>query len=351
MTNLFANHRIVAVAVLLSALLVFGTAGYMVVEGWTLNDAFYMTVITISTVGYGEERPLTARGEIFTILLILVGVSSAAFTFATFTDYIVAGELRGAWRRRRMDSVINKLENHFIVCGYGRVGNQVVDGLRESHVDVVVIDRDPDLGEELDEIGIPYIIANSTEDEALVEAGIGSARGLCACLPHDAENVFVVLSARALNPQLTIIARTNLTESASKLKTAGADQIINPYLITGRRMAAQLLNPTTVELLDVVMQRGELQLRIEEITIGDGSIMDDKTLAECNVRIETGANVLAVRQQDGKIQTDLGSELRLKAGDMLVALGTPEQLAALAENAADRLTVGGVMRRITTLDS
>ena len=348
MLGVGVNRRLLSVLTLLILLLVFGTVGYMVLEGWLFNDAFYMTVITISTVGFGEENPLTTRGEIFTVVLILVGVSFTAYTFATFTDFIVAGELQGAWRRRRMNQVIEKLNDHFIVCGYGRVGRQVVEGLLDNGVDVVVIDRDSDISEELDDLKIPYILASSTEDEALVQAGIASARGLCSCLPEDADNVFVVLSARALNGELTIIARSNVMESAAKLKIAGADQIINPYLITGRRMAAQLVNPSVVELLDVVMLRGELQLRIEEITVGDGSSIDGKTLTESNVRSEIGANVLAVRRQGGDLVTDLGAVLRLNAGDILIALGTPVQLEQLAERAADPHMMRRVMRRLTT---
>ena len=330
------GNTVLAVIILLLVLLLGGTIGYVLIEGWPWRTALFMTVITISTVGYGEEIPLSTRGEYFTMALIVLGVGSAAYTFTTFTDYIIAGELRGAWRRQRMKREIEKLTDHYIICGFGRVGQQVVDGLRDSGFDVVVIDSDPVVADALETGEIDFLLGSAADDEILIEAGITRARGLASCLPHDANNVFVVLSARALNPDLTIIARSNLVESAAKLRIAGADQIINPYLITGRRMAAQLVHPTLVEFLDVVMQRGELELRIEDMIIAAGSPMDGKTLAECHVRSETGANVLAVREASGTIHTNIGPDYLLRAGDTLVSLGTPEQLALLAERTVDR---------------
>lgn len=329
------DRRLFAMATLLAGLLGLGTVGYVVLEGWTARDALFMTVITLSTVGYSTVEPLSPRGEVFSIFLIILGVGGAAYTFSTFTNYIVAGELRGALRRRQMRNKISQLKDHYIVCGYGRVGKQVVAGLREHDCAVVVIDNDPEHVTELEASNLTYIIGNATEDHILEEAGIHEARGLSSCLPQDANNVFAVLSARALNPKLTIISRSNLTESAPKLRIAGADQIINPYLITGRRMAAELTSPTLVEFLDVVMQRGELQLRIEDINIDGGSNMVGRTLAECNVRKETGANVLAVRRGNGKVLTDLGGDVLLNAGDTLIALGTLRQLSSLAKDAGD----------------
>ena len=330
------GNTVLAVIILLLVLLLGGTIGYVLIEGWPWRTALFMTVITISTVGYGEEIPLSTRGEYFTMALIVLGVGSAAYTFTTFTDYIIAGELRGAWRRQRMKREIEKLTDHYIICGFGPVGQQVVDGLRDSGFDVVVIDSDPVVADALETGEIDFLLGSAADDEILIEAGITRARGLASCLPHDANNVFVVLSARALNADLTIIARSNLVESAAKLRIAGADQIINPYLITGRRMAAQLVHPTLVEFLDVVMQRGELELRIEDMIIAAGSPMDGKTLAECHVRSETGANVLAVREASGTIHTNIGPDYLLRAGDTLVSLGTPEQLALLAERTVDR---------------
>jgi voltage-gated potassium channel len=327
--------RIWTVFVVIGSLLTVGMTGYRVLEGWSWHDALFMAVITLSTVGYGEVRPLSANGELFTIALILLGVGGMAYTFSTLADYLIAGELNGMLRRQRMARAIHKLRNHYIICGYGRVGQQVVQGLRANQYDVVVIDGGADHVAEFEKAGIPYVIGDAASDPILLQAGIEHASGLCTCLPNDATNVFVVLSARTFNPNLFIISRSNQPESERKLRIAGANQVINPYLITGHRMAAQLLHPSVVEYLDVIMRSGELELRIEEIKIGAASLMNGRTLAECHVRSATGVNVLAVRRHDGKLHTHLPADFKLETGDVLVGLGTAPQLALLAQRAAD----------------
>lgn len=306
---------------MVNGLLAVGTAGYKLIEGWSWHDALFMTVITLSTVGYGEVRPLSGIGELFTIVLILLGVGGVAYTFSTLADYFIAGELNGILQRQRMARTISKLRNHYIICGYGRVGQQVVQGLRANRYDVVVIDSTDNCVAEFEKEGIHYVIGDAASDPILQQAGIERASGLCTCLPNDATNVFVVLSARTFNPNLFIISRSNQPESERKLRIAGANQVINPYLITGHRMAAQLLHPSVVEFLDVIMRSGELELRIEEIKIGPASAMNGRTLA--------------VRRHDGKLFTYLPAEFTLESGDVLVGLGTQPQLSLLAQQAAD----------------
>ncbi len=330
------TRRLVIVLVLAALLLATGTLGYMAVESSTAWDSFFMTIITLSTVGYEEEIKLSPGGERFTALLIILGVGALAYSFSTVADYIVAGELRGILRRRRMERRINNLNGHYIICGYGRVGQQVAEGLEEERLDFVVIDNQAEVLEALAERGINYIADDASDDNVLLQAGIERAAGLCACLPNDATNVFVTLTARQLNPGLMIISRGHVPTSASKLQTAGANHVINPYLIAGRRMAAQLRSPTVTEFLEVVMQRGELELRIEEVVVGQGSLLADKTMAENHVRRETGVNILAVRRENGRHEIDLGPEFLLCVGDALICLGTPEQLDALAERASHR---------------
>lgn len=334
--NFELDSRLLFVIGMFVILLISGTVGYMLIEDWGWHDAFFMTVITLSTVGYGEVRPLTQMGEGFTILLILLGVGGVAYTFSTLADYIVAGELNGFLRRQRMMRDISKLRNHYIICGYGRVGQQVAQGLRANRYDVVVIDAVTDHVAEFEEQGIYYVIGDAASDPVLQQAGIEHASGLCTCLPSDATNVFVVLSARTFNPKLFIISRSNLPESERKLRIAGANQVINPYTITGHRMAAQLLHPSVVEFLDVIMRAGELELRIEEITVGETSTMKERSLADCNVRGDTGVNVLAIRRYDGQLYTHLPANFTLNIGDTLIGLGTQPQLALLAQRAADQ---------------
>lgn len=324
------NRRLRTVFIVAFATLVIGVAGYVLIEGWPWDDALYMTVITLTTVGYGEVHPLTKAGRFFSVLLMFSGIGVVAYSFAVVADYLIAGELTGILRRQRMKNAIRHLQQHYVICGYGRVGQQVVEGLRANANPVVVIDAEVEHAAELDQLGVPHIVGDATDDNVLLEAGIERARGLCTCLPSDAANVFIVLSARTLNANLFIISRSNQPDSERKLRIAGANQIINPYLITGHRMAALLLHPGVVEFLDVIMRRGDLELRIEEVVVGSTSEMHGKTLAEARVRTETGANVLAVRRRDGKLQTDMNSELLLESGDALIALGTEPQLAALA---------------------
>jgi voltage-gated potassium channel len=323
--------RLYRVLMLIVLLMSFGTIGYLIIEGWSVRDSLYMTIITISTVGYGEVAPLSPTGELFSMILIVLGVGSAGYTFSVLTDYIVAGELRGALRRQRMARSLAKMKNHYIICGYGRVGQNVVDDLIANRFNIVVVDGSQKHVDELEQLGVNYVIGDATDDSVLSEAGIDRAGGLCMCLPSDADNVFTILSARTLNSDLYIVSRCNSVESERKLRMAGANQVINPYRITGSRMAAQLLHPGAVEFLDVVMRQGELELRIEEIEIGSDSRLDGQTLGEAHVRANTGVNVLAVRRADGNLHTNLRAEFRLRTSDALIGLGTVDQLEALSQ--------------------
>lgn len=333
--NLSLFRRVSAVLSIFTGLLLIGTIGYMVLEGWSWGDAFYMTVITISTVGFSEVKSLDGAGRIFTTVLIISGVGAAAYTFSTVADYIVAGELRGVLRRQRMQNQIKQLKDHYIVCGYGRVGSQVIQELLHHDMALIVIELNPDHVPELESLGVIPIVGNASEDATLSQAGIERAAGLCACLPNDADNVFVTLTARTLNPTMTIIARANSYGNERKLRIAGADHVINPYSISGHRMARQLVHPNVVEFMDVVMRRGQVEIRIGEIRVSPESSLQDKTLAECDVRRRTGANVLAVRRPGGQTYTALDGDFFLQSQDTLIALGTPDQLDALATLADD----------------
>lgn len=330
----FYRHLII-VSTLYLLLLALGCAGYGLIEGWSWTDSLYMTVITISTVGFGEIRPLSPVGRVFTGAMIVMGVSATAYTFSTLADFIVAGELRNLLWRRRMQSRIGKLTGHFIVCGYGRVGDQVVNELLVNDVRLVVIEIRPGLGQELENLGVIPVEGNATDDAILIQAGIAQASGICCCLPNDSDNVYVALTARALNPNLTIISRANSHESERKLQIAGADHVINPYVTSGRRMARQLIHPNILEFMDVVMHRGEVDILIEDIAVSERSSLRDQTIAATEIRKRIGSNILAVRRSDGEIFMN-PVEFSLRAGDTLIALGTPEQLDVLATEADDR---------------
>ena len=329
-------RHLVFVFTLYFLLLAIGSGGYILIEGWPWTDSVYMTVITISTVGFGEIRPLSPIGRVFTGGLIVLGVSTTAYAISTLADVIVAGEFRSLIWRKRMQNRIDKMNGHFIVCGYGRVGEQVVHELLANRVSLVVIEILSTLGPDLENLGVIPVEGNATDDAALIRAGIERASGICCCLPNDSDNVYVALTARALNRELTIISRANSHESERKLQIAGVNHVINPYVTSGRRMARQLIHPNILEFMDVVMHRGEIDILIEDIGISERSTLRDQTIADTEVRRRLGANILAVRRPDGETFVNPGVEFALRAGDTIIALGTPDQLDKLATEAEDR---------------
>ena len=328
-------RHLVFVSALYVLLLAIGSGGYIVIEGWPWTDSVYMTVITVSTVGFGEIRPLSPRGRVLTGGLIILGVSTTAYAFSTLADLIVAGEFRSLIWRKRMQNRIDKMNGHFIVCGYGRVGKHVVNELLANNVPLVVIEILANLGPDLENLGVIPVEGNATDDTALIRAGIEKASGICCCLPNDSDNVYVALTARALSPNLTIISRANSHESERKLQIAGVDHVINPYVTSGRRMARQLIHPNILKFMDVVMHRGEVDILIEDIGVSERSTLRDQTIADTEVRKRLGANILAVRRPDGETFVNPDVEFALRAGDTLIALGTPEQLDHLATEAGD----------------
>lgn len=307
-----------------------GTLGYMVIEGWSLTESFYMTVITLSTVGFSEVRELSSTGRLFTTGLIVAGVAAVAYVFSAFGQYVISGELTGTIRSRRMQQRIDALNKHYLICGYGRVGQQVARDLQNKGQQCVIIERheseladaDPDL---------LRVIGAADDDEVLKRAGIDRAAGLVAATGDDPTNLYVTLSAHTLNPQAVIVARANDPAAEPKLLRAGASHVISPYTISGRRIATQLLYPSLTDFLDVVMHSGTLELWLEECIVWAGSDLHNKTVAEASVRSRYGANVLAVRRAraGGGIVTNPPADLRFEPGDVLIALGTREQLAAL----------------------
>lgn len=326
-------RQLTIIATIYALLLSLGTVGYLLLEGWQWADSLYMTVITISTVGFGEIRPLSQTGRAFTSVLIVLGVGATAYTFSAVADFIVAGAFRRFFWRKRMQNRIGNLRGHFIVCGYGRVGEQVVNELLINRSRLVVVEVRAGLGPALEDLDVILVEGNATDDDALLQAGIENAAGICCCLPNDSDNVYVALTARALNPRLTVISRANSLASERKLSIAGVDHVINPYVTSGRRMARQLIHPNILEFMEVVMHRGEVDILIEDIGLSERSSLRDQTIESSEIRKRVGANILAVRRSDGETFVNPGVEFSLRAGDTLIALGTPEQLDLLATEA------------------
>ncbi len=320
--------RLVRFGLILPSIAVIGTGGYMAIEGWQFTDALYMTVITLSTVGFSEVSPLSPEGRFFTTLLIVAGVAAVAYLFSAISHHVVSGELHGTMRRRQMQRKIDSFNNHFIICGFGQVGAQVVESLRQRGKECVVIET---ATEEYESIDVPLIAGNAEDDDILKLAGIERAAGLVAATGDDASNLFITVSAHTLNKNLTIVARANYTSSEAKLRYGGATHVISPHMMGGKRIATQLLYPSVTDFLDVVMHSGDLELRLEEFTLTANCHLEGKTVAESQVRQKTGANILAIRRCDGgTVLTNPPSELRFEPGDVLIALGTREQLEDLS---------------------
>lgn len=316
------QRRIRTALLALLAVLITGTLGYMLL-GFSVREAVYQTVTTVMTVGFREVRPLDAAGEWFTIALILVGVGTALYAFGVLLEALIEGHLRQHMERRRMDREIDRMAGHVIVCGWGRVGAASVAFLDSLSERVVVVDQDP---ERLHDIGYPTVLGDVTDDHVLEAAGISRARALIAALDTDADNVFVTLSSRALRPDLVIIARARNESSKSKLLRAGADRVLNPQLIGGRRMAAFALQPNVAEFLDVVMHDDTLDYRIEEFEMPSDSPLLGRALSEAAIRRTTGALVLALRRPDGTFLANPDPETPIETDAVLIALGTPDQL-------------------------
>jgi len=316
----------------LALVLAVGTVGYLLF-GFDLLDAIYQTVITVSTVGFNSPRPLDAGSKAFTIVLILVGVGVALYTFSLVLELLIEGHMRDLVRRRKMERDISRMSGHVIVCGWGRVGREVARSLVIAGRDVVVVDRDPDrLGE------VPYAVVHGdvTDDETLHQAGIDRAATLVAALDTDADNLYVTVAGKSMRPDIQIIARARNESSEPKLLRAGADRVVNPQQLGGDRMASFVTQPHVVDFVDVVMHDGTLEFRLEELAVSSASPLSGATLRSAHLRDRTGALVLAIRHPDGGFVTNPSPETVIAAGDVLISVGTAGQLEALADFAARR---------------
>lgn len=299
-----------------------GTAGYVVL-GFSLLDAVYQTVTTITTVGFREVHPLAGGGKVFTILLILFGVGTFLYTFTVILEALVEGQVQEAMGRRRMDRKIASMRDHVVICGWGRVGHALARYMASAGQEIVIVELDADA---LADTSYPTIIGDATDDEVLKQAGIAHAKALVAALDTDAANLYVTLSGRTLCPELFIVARARTLDSEQKLKRAGADRVVNPQAIGGQRMAAFVLHPHVAEFLDVVMHDGSLEFRLEQVRLPSGSTLAGQSLRDTHIRDRTGALILAVRGEDGSFRTNPSPETVLRAGETLIAIGTQDQL-------------------------
>ncbi len=319
-------------AVLLMVLVVsFGTAGYMFIEGWDLLDALYMTVITLASVGYKEVHDLSHAGMLFTIVLIVGGVGTVLYALNAAVKIILEGELQQVFGRRRLEKKIKDLKNHYIVCGYGRMGKIICRELGEKKLPFVIVEKQHDVLMEHPDLLI--VRGDATKDEILKEIGIERAKGLISVLPTDAENLFVVLSARGLNPKLFIVARAGEEGSEQKLLRAGADKVVSPYHIGGLRIAHTMLKPAVVDFIEFATKSGNIDLQMEEVEIKATSRLVGKTLDESGIGRELGIIIVAIKKPNGEMKFNPTFRSAIKEGDTLIALGEITKLKSLEEMA------------------
>ncbi len=323
------EKKLKIIVMILVAVILFGIIGYSVIERWPLLDAVYMTFITLSTVGFKEVYVLSPAGRMFTILLILVGVAGAAYTLRVIGQWIVEGEMQKLLGRRRMQKGIKELVNHYVVCGFGRVGRRIAQELCNRKVPFVVIDNDLQRIEQAEKDGFLFVQGDSTIDQTLIDAGIERARALITAVANEADGVFIVLSARQLSPQLLITARTETDEGKKKLLRAGANKVISPYKIGAIRMALTTLRPNLVDFMKIITFDKETGLTIEEIQIKPGSPMIDSTLRECSIRKEFGIMVAGIKKTGKDVFLNPSPDTKIEAGDILIVIGDREGLEKL----------------------
>jgi voltage-gated potassium channel len=326
--------RLVLALCLLVALIAGGTVGYVYIEDWSVNDSLYMTMITVTTVGYGEVRELSESGRLFTGFLLLFSIAVAGYSVSTLISFIFEGRIVEILRGRRMNRVLSNLSDHYIICGCGVVGKEVALEFKHSDVPFVIIERDPDKSELGRDESIILVQGDASEEETLTEAGIERAKGLVAALRQDEQNVFVVLTARQMAPELTIVARAAEEKSVNKLIRAGGDRVILPYQIAGRRMASVIHRPTVMNFLDVVVEGGDVAMRLEEVRVGAACDMVGKTLRDSGIGRKTNAIIIGVHGKSGHARVDRTSDrplstVMIEEGDVLITLPSEEHLRSL----------------------
>jgi voltage-gated potassium channel len=310
---------------------VLGTVGYSWTEGWTLWHGFYTTVLGITTV---DLPPLSTRGQVFTVLLLCAGVGAALYTFTLLATVVVEGGLPKRLQRRREARMLENIKDHFIICGYGRIGSTVAQQFRRQQIPYVVIERDPDRVHAVIDDGALGVEADGSREDVLKRVGIERARGLIAVVGTDAENVYAVLTARVLRPDLFIVTRAESEESAAKLKRAGANRVVSPYQLGGMQIAQTAVRPAVVDFVELATSADNLELAMEEIAIASSSEFANRTIIDANMRQRYGVIVVGIQRRDRRMEFNPEPDTRIQGGDKLVVLGRPDSLKRLEVDAA-----------------
>lgn len=319
------RHALILI-VLIGLLLTFGVSGYMLVENYTFLEALYMTVITLATVGFTEVKPLDQQGRLFTIMLILMGVGFLTYSMIYLSQLVFDPNLIALYRRRKVKRQLDQLRDHFIVCGYGQMGQIIVEELLSQKIPFVVIDIEESMAIRFREKGIPHLIADATEEEILVSAGVDRAKGLVAVVNKDTDNVFIVLTARDLNKDMLIFARAGSHSTERRLLKAGATRVVSPFASGARVIAHSILRPTVSDFLELALSAEGLELSMEEITIPPGAQVVGKELMHSGIRSQYNLIIVAIRRHDGSMIYNPSPNELLLTGDILVAIGPPQNL-------------------------
>jgi len=315
------------IGIFLSVLLLLaGTVGYIFIEDWPFIDALYMTVITLATVGFNEVQELSPVGRIFTMTLIIVGVGFVFYLAGSIIQFMVEGRVREILGRRKLEKQLRKQKDHYIICGYGRVGGSICDLLASKPLGVVVIERNPERIARLSDRNLLYVAGDATDEENLIKAGVEKARGLLAVLKTDSENVYVTLTARQLNPELFIIARGGEEKSENKLLAAGANRVVSPYLMGAHRIAQTILRPTVTDFLELTLMEKSRDIQMEEVPVHPSSRLIDVALQDSGIRQDLDLIIVAVRKPEGEMLFNPSSQTKLQGGDMVVAIGEKQNL-------------------------
>jgi voltage-gated potassium channel len=322
------RHFLIIVA-LLAFTIAAGTLGFEMIEGWGFMDSLYMTVITIATVGYQEIRPLGDAGRVFNMVLIFFGLGTTTYVAASVVRFMVEGRIRAIMGRRRLDRRIDRLKGHYIICGYGRIGRILCRTLQQRPVALVAIEKNPDLISAMEQDGVLFIQGEATSEEVLQRAGIERAKGLVAVLATDTDNVFLVLTARQLSPQLMIIARASREESKSKLRAAGANIVESPYEMGAFRLAQRIMRPAVTSFLELAFSDARKDIQMEELTVSNASALAHLSLKDSGIRQNYNLIIVAIKKTDGAMLFNPSFETAIRPGDTVIAVGEVENLDRL----------------------
>lgn len=326
------RHLRLSLSILVSVIAA-GTIGYSLIEGWPLFDSLYMTVITLATVGFKEVHELSDEGKAFTIALIVFGAGIIAYAISSLIQFMVEGQLRQVVGRRKVEKQLARLRDHYIICGFGRIGQLIAREFTARPVPFVVVEKNPHLCERLSREGFLFVQGNATDDESLQAAGIEHARGLITAVTSDTDNVYITLTARGLNPQLFILARAGEEGAEKKLMRAGASKVISPYTIGAARMAHAILRPSVVDFIELATARENLALQLEEIEVAPASQLVGKTLVTAGFRQSMGIIIVAIKQPDGHMLFNPPPATEIVSGSVLITLGERPAITQLEQMA------------------